>query len=98
MSDPRRRYLVCYDIANPKRLRQVAKLLESYGTRLQYSVFECPLDDLRLEQAKADLRDTINADQDQVLFVSLGPEANDATLIIATLGLPYTVRSRVTII
>ena len=98
MSSPLRRYLVCYDIANPKRLRRVAKLLESYGTRLQYSVFECPLDELRLEQAKSALREEINADQDQVLFVSLGPEANDATLVIATLGLPYTMRSRVTII
>lgn len=98
MTAPRRRYLVSYDIANPKRLRQVAKVLESYGTRLQYSVFECPLDDIRLEKAKATLREIINADYDQVLFVSLGPEASDATLTINTLGLPYTVRSRVTII
>lgn len=98
MSSPRRRYLISYDIANPKRLRQVARILESYGTRLQYSVFECPLDDIRLEQAKTALREVINADHDQVLFVSLGPEASDATLIINTLGLPYTVKSRVTII
>ena len=55
MSAPRRRYLVSYDIANPKRLRRVAKLLESFGTRLQYSVFECPLDDMRL-----DMRPTVN--------------------------------------
>ncbi len=38
------------------------------------------------------------ADEDQVLFVSLGPSANDATLIIEAMGLPYEVRSRVTII
>jgi CRISPR-associated protein Cas2 len=98
MPSPRRRYLVCYDIANPKRLRRVARLLEGFGTRLQYSVFECPLDELRLEQAKAALREEINSDQDQVLFVSLGPEANDATLVIATLGLPYAMRTRVTIV
>lgn len=98
MSAPRRRFLVCYDIANPKRLRRVAKVLESYGTRLQYSVFECPFDELRMEKAKADLREVINADHDQVMFVSLGPEANDANLVIATLGLPYTTRSRVTIV
>lgn len=98
MSTPRRRYLVCYDIANAKRLRRVAQLMESYGTRLQYSVFECPLDDLRLEQLKLALRNEINTDQDQVLFVSLGPEAADATLIIATLGLPYTQRTRLTIV
>lgn len=98
MASKRIRYLVSYDIANAKRLRRVAKTLESYGTRLQFSVFECPLDDLRLAQAKAALAQIINIEHDQVLFVSLGPEASDATLIIDALGLPYTVRSRVTII
>jgi len=98
MANTRLRYLVSYDIANDKRLRRVAKCLESYGTRLQYSVFECPLDDLRLAQAKAALAEIINNDHDQVLFVSLGPAAADATLIIEAMGLPYTVRSRVTIV
>jgi CRISPR-associated protein Cas2 len=98
MATARLRYLVSYDIANAKRLRRVAKCLESYGTRLQFSVFECPLDDTRLAQAKAALAQIINADHDQVLFVSLGPAAADATLIIEALGLPYTVRSRVTIV
>ncbi|MBI3884803.1 MAG: CRISPR-associated endonuclease Cas2 [Opitutae bacterium] len=98
MASTRRRYLVSYDIGNAKRLRRVAKTLESYGTRLQYSVFECPLDDLRLTQARSALAEIINTDHDQVLFVSLGPEAADATLIIEALGLPYTVRSRVTIV
>ena len=98
MAAIRRRYLVSYDIAHPKRLRRVARCLESYGTRLQYSVFECPLDDLRLAQAKAALAEIINAEHDQVLFVSLGPEAADATLVIEALGQPYLVRSRVTIV
>ncbi len=98
MAAKRIRYLVSYDIANAKRLRRVAKTLESYGTRLQYSVFECPLDDLRLAQIRAALAEIVNTDHDQVLFVSLGPEAADATLIIESLGLPYTVRSRVTIV
>jgi CRISPR-associated protein Cas2 len=94
----RTRYLVSYDISNPKRLRRVAKVLEGFGVRLQYSVFECPLDDLRLAQARAALQPVINHDEDQVLFVSLGPAAGDATLVIEAMGLPYQVRTRVTII
>ena len=90
------RYLVSYDICDPKRLRRVAKVLEGFGTRLQYSVFECPLDAMRMAKLKAALR-LMNHDQDQVLFVSLGSSA-DATLIIEAMGQPYTVRSRVTII
>lgn len=35
------RWIVAYDVADPKRLRQIAKHLECVGTRLQYSVFEC---------------------------------------------------------
>lgn len=34
-------YLVCYDISDAKRLRQVSSLLRRYGTRVQKSVFEC---------------------------------------------------------
>ena len=92
------RYLVSYDISNPKRLRRVARALEGFGVRLQYSVFECPLDAMRLAKLKAELHDLVNHDEDQVLFVSLGPSAGDATLVIEAMGLPYEVRSRVTII
>ena len=35
----RRRYLLAYDIADPKRLRRVCSLMEDHGERLQYSVF-----------------------------------------------------------
>jgi CRISPR-associated protein Cas2 len=96
MSTGRIRYLVSYDICDPKRLRRVAKALEGYGVRLQYSVFECPLDEMRLAMAKSALQNIINHDEDQVLFVSLGP--NDASLIIEAMGLPYETRTRVTII
>ncbi len=98
MSTGRTRYLVSYDICEPKRLRRVAKVLEGFGVRLQYSVFECPLDEMRLAQAKAALQPVIKHDEDQVLFVSLGPAAGDATLVIEAMGLPYQVRTRVTIV
>jgi len=92
------RYIVSYDIAHPKRLRRVAKLMEGYGTRIQYSVFECALDELKLEQLKADARQELNTAEDQVLIISLGSSAKDANLVIDYLGKPYLVRSRVTII
>ena len=94
----RLRYLVSYDIANPKRLRRVARTLEGFGVRLQYSVFECPLDDVRLAELKAQLHPIMNHGEDQVLFVSLGPSARDATLVIEAMGQPYTSRTRVTIV
>lgn len=98
MASTLRRYLVCYDISDPKRLRRIAKTLESYGTRIQYSVFECPLDDLGYEQVKAELNAIIQHTEDQVLFVSLGSVSTDANLVIESKGRPYLVRTRVTII
>jgi len=94
----RTRYLVSYDIANPKRLRQVAKVCQSFGSRIQYSVFECPLDDLRLENLRAELTGIIHHEDDQILFVSLGQESSNSPFRIESLGQPYTMRSRVTII
>lgn len=94
----RTRYLVSYDICHPKRLRRVAKAMEGYGVRLQYSVFECALDDRRMNQMKADLHPILNHDEDQVLFVSLGPEDSAHGLRIEAIGLPYLQRSRVVIV
>lgn len=36
-------YLISYDIAVDKRRTKIAKLLEGFGQRVQYSVFECDL-------------------------------------------------------
>ena len=94
----RTRFLVSYDICHPKRLRQVAKAMEGYGVRLQYSVFECALDEKRANKMKAELHPILNHDEDQVLFVSLGPEDSSHGLRIEAMGLPYLVRSRVTIV
>ena len=38
-SEPQWRWLVCYDVANPRRRRRIAKRLEGSGQRVQRSVF-----------------------------------------------------------
>jgi len=94
----RTRFLVCYDISNPRRLYRVAKVLQEYGCRLQLSVFECPLDRQRLAEVKTKLSDILHYEEDQVLFVSLGKESDDTNLVIEAIGLPYAGRTRVTVI
>jgi len=37
------RFVICYDISNPKVWRKVYKILKSYGIRTQFSVFETTL-------------------------------------------------------
>jgi CRISPR-associated protein Cas2 len=94
----RHRVLVCYDISSDKRRDKIAKACESYGARIQFSVFECPLDELKHQQLKAELESLINREEDQVLFVTLGPESGDASLRIDAIGRSYTQRSRVVVV
>lgn len=94
----RKCYLVTYDISNPKRLRNVARIMEGYGYRVQFSVFQCPLDDLRLEQLKAEIAPAINSDEDQVLIVCLGPETEQTFRRFDSIGRPYRAATRLTII
>ena len=47
--------VITYDIADDKRRTRLAKELENYGQRVQYSVFECDLDEARLDALLAKL-------------------------------------------
>lgn len=83
-------YLVCYDISNDKRLRQVFKTMRGYGDHLQYSVFECQLTPSDLISLRFELGAIIHHDEDQVLFVNLGPAEGRGDRVITALGRPYT--------
>jgi CRISPR-associated protein Cas2 len=83
-------YLISYDISNDKRLRHVFKLMRNFGDHLQYSVFECQLTPTDLLRLRADLSLIINRDEDQVLFVNLGPSEGRGDRVITALGRPYT--------
>ena len=83
-------YLVCYDIADEKRLRKVFKTMRGYGDHLQYSVFECQLTPMDLVRCRADLSAIIHHTEDQVLFVDLGPAEGRGERVITALGKPYT--------
>ena len=65
-------HLICYDIRDAKRLRKVAKTLEGYGMRVQYSVFRIRLDRLALEKLHWELNQ-IMADEDELLVIPLCP-------------------------
>jgi CRISPR-associated protein Cas2 len=68
----RRRHLIAYDIREPSRLRRVCKTMESYGERLQYSVFICDLSRAELVRCRATVEDHMDLTQDSVVIVDLG--------------------------
>ena len=83
-------FLVCYDIADDKRLRRVFKICRNFGNHLQFSVFECDLNPAERIQLERKLGEVMKLDEDQVLFVSLGPSEGRGDRVIVALGLPYT--------
>ena len=84
------RYIVTYDIADPKRLRMVFKKMKGAGDHLQFSVFRCDLTDRQRETLQLDLVDLIKPSEDQVLFIELGPSEGRPAERIAALGKPYS--------
>lgn len=68
----RRRYLVAYDIREPRRLRAVHTCMQGFGDPLQYSVFLCDLDGMERIQMLIELREAINEREDSIAIVNLG--------------------------
>lgn len=63
--------LVAYDVETAsregeRRLRRVATICEHFGTRVQYSLFECQLSHTRLESFKIDLTDVVDPERDTI--------------------------------
>ncbi|WP_067623922.1 CRISPR-associated endonuclease Cas2 [Alicyclobacillus acidiphilus] len=63
--------LVAYDISTEtkqgeKRLRRVAKVCMGYGQRVQHSVFECRLDELRFVELVRALKEIVHPAEDNI--------------------------------
>ncbi len=69
--------VVSYDVhtesaAGRRRLRRVAKLCQSFGQRVQFSVFECVVDPAQWTSLKARLLGEIDPEEDSLRFYFLG--------------------------
>jgi CRISPR-associated protein Cas2 len=80
------RYIVSYDIADPKRLRQVHKTMLGYGEPLQYSVFCCDLTAAARITLMAELSELIDHREDQVMLIDIGPAQGRGRQSIETIG------------
>jgi len=67
-------YLVCYDIADPKRLSKVIKFMKGNGIHLQYSVFLCNLTWQQLLMLKEKMSWLIDEEEDDVRIYPLPSE------------------------
>jgi CRISPR-associated protein Cas2 len=65
-TDVPHRYLVCYDVPDARRRVRLAKCLDDFGTRVQYSVFEVVLDRLLFDKLVDQLTARIDPHSDRV--------------------------------
>ena len=63
--------VVAYDISHDRRRTRLHDALLDYGTPVQYSVFECILDEEGLKKMKAAVMRVIKPRQDRVRFYYL---------------------------
>jgi len=61
-------YVVAYDIADDKRRKKLSDLLEGYGYRVQYSVYEIELSASKLERLLFEIerRELFDSDIDSI--------------------------------
>jgi len=84
----RHRYLVCYDITDAKRLRQVFKKMHGFGDPLQYSVFKCDLSAAERVLMVGSLMEILNVKEDRLMIVRLGDISETSDDRVEFLGKP----------
>ena len=60
--------IVAYDIASPKRIARIAKIIKDYGVRVQKSIFEVTVSDFLFAEMKERIEEVIVPDNDGVKY------------------------------
>ncbi len=81
-------YVVTYDIPNDQRRKKVSDLLEGYGRRVQYSVFECVLTPSKYEELKHRLQPRLKQEEDSVRVYPLSTHTLNQVVLWG--GVPLT--------
>lgn len=74
--------IVAYDIANPRRLARIAKIMKDYGKRVQKSVFEVDLTENRFQEMKVRAERAMNLGEDGVKYYPLCDRCSDILVIL----------------
>ena len=77
--------LVAYDIADHKRLARVARVCEDFGVRVQYSIFECRLEEPDFDDFWLQLLEIINEQEDRLVAYKIDARCAKETLTAGTM-------------
>lgn len=75
-------YLICYDIVCDRRRTRVARVLESYGLRVQKSVFEAVLQPHEYQKLHQKLQRLLDLECDQLRFYPISEHCRTRTSIL----------------
>jgi CRISPR-associated protein Cas2 len=65
-------YIAVYDIASPKRLQKMLKLMRGYLNHVQNSVFEGELTNAQLAEVRHKAKSIMNVDEDSLIIYCVG--------------------------
>ncbi len=77
--------LVGYEISDPKRLSRVARVCADFGLRVQYSFFECHLDERKFERLWERLLAEINPTEDRLVAYQIDAKSARRTRTAGTM-------------
>jgi CRISPR-associated protein Cas2 len=90
-TDSVHRFLVAYGVGTDQRRSRVAKALESYGDRIQYSVFLVDAKPAKLVRLRVALRGLLETGADRALICDLGPLSGSGGRVLEFIGHPPAV-------
>lgn len=76
--------LVSYDVPDDRRRTRLAHTLKDFGERVQYSVFECRLDERALQTLRLRLTRLIDPDEDSLRIYRLCKECDRLLEVLGT--------------
>ncbi|HZP02617.1 MAG TPA: CRISPR-associated endonuclease Cas2 [Terriglobia bacterium] len=77
-------YVISYDVPDDRRRTRVHSLLKNFGTRVQYSVFECELDTSRREELRGRLEKLLAPEVDSIRCYRLCKDCLEQTEVFGT--------------
>lgn len=60
--------VIAYDIKDDKRRIKIASILEKYGVRVNFSVFECLFTEVQYAKIRQQIESKINRHEDSIIY------------------------------
>jgi len=63
--------VIAYDVADDKRRNRIVKVLEKYGVRVNYSVFECMFTESQYLKTQQALKSKMDDKEDTIIYYQI---------------------------